>query len=204
MSFNISSFKENINVYGYLTSNKFEVYLRPPEILLNDTIRNFNDEVLVSDIIDLLRFRVEDVKAPGIGLLTADVARYGLGPTQKMPFNAQFNEITLTMLCDRGGFLWRFWHNWVRGIFQFNGTESFGNGTNSNPPTYTTEYKDNYATTMQIIIYDQYGEEVNTLNLFESFPTGIRDTQLDWSDNNNLLRLNVNISFNEFLLAGNS
>jgi hypothetical protein len=108
MSFNINNFKSNIQGFGYLPSNKFEVYLRPPDVMLNNAVNNQGTETEVSQIIKLIKFRAEDVKVPGIALQTADVARYGIGTTQKMPFNAQFNEIGLTMLSDGYGDLWRF------------------------------------------------------------------------------------------------
>ena len=38
MPFNISSFKSNIENYGVLQNNKFEIYIRPPDILLNSLI----------------------------------------------------------------------------------------------------------------------------------------------------------------------
>lgn len=204
MSFNINNFKSNIQGFGYLPSNKFEVYLRPPDVMLNNAVNNQGTETEVSQIIKLIKFRAEDVKVPGIALQTADVARYGIGTTQKMPFNAQFNEIGLTMLSDGYGDLWRFWHNWIRSIFEFNGTDGASVANANRPASYTTGYKDDYSTMMQIIVYDMFGNAINKFNLYEVFPTGMRDIQLDWSDNNNLLRLNVNITFNEFTIVGNA
>jgi hypothetical protein len=204
MSFNINNFKSNIQNYGYLPSNKFEVFLRPPNLLFNNALNNQGTETQVSDVIKLIKFRAEDVRAPGVTLLSADVPRYGVGTTQKMPFNAQLNEITLTMLSDGYGDLWRFWHNWIRSIFEFNGIDSATTGRNNTLASYSTEYKDNYATTMQIIIYDMFGNAIIKFNLYELFPTGMRETQLDWSDNNNLLRISVNLTFNEFTIVGNT
>ena len=118
----------------------------------------------MNDITRLLKFRAEDVRVPGISHLTADIARYGVGPTFKFPFNSNINEISLTFLSDRYGFIWQFWHNWMKTIFDFNGSDDATNGARNRQPTYTTEYRDNYSTEMQIIIYDNVGEDYIKIN----------------------------------------
>lgn len=204
MPFNINSFKTNINSFGYLPSNKFEVYLRPPDILLNNAINIAGTDTEVADIVELLKFRVESIKAPGITLISADVAKYGIGPTQKMPFNAQMGEITLSILSDGYGDLWRFWHNWIRGIFEFNGLDSAQGNQANKLPSYTVEYKNNFSTVMQLIIYDMFGNAINKINMYEVFPTAMKDIELNWSETNSLLRLEINLSFTEFTIIGNS
>ena len=41
-----------------------------------------------------LKYRIDQIRVPGIALISADTQRYGVGPTQKMPYSSQFNEIT--------------------------------------------------------------------------------------------------------------
>jgi hypothetical protein len=202
MPFNINSFKTNIEGYGYLKNNHFEVLISPPRILLNGSVNNLGTPTTIREINNNLKFRIEQVRAPGINLISADINRYGIGPTQKQPFNAQFSETTFSILSDGYGEIWQYWYNWLRAIFEFNGTDSSRVGPANSVARYTTEYKDNYSTTMQIVIYDTYGNAIQRINLFEAFPTSLREVQLSWGDAQNLLRLNVSITFSEFHIVG--
>lgn len=201
MPFNVSTFKSNLEKYGYIQNNKFEVYVRPPNILLGKKITGLQTEHDVFDIVKLLKFRIEDIKIPGVTLYNADVFRYGIGPSSKYPFSNVFNEISMTMVADQYGYIYKFWHHWLRSIFEFNGLENTQNSQVNRIPTYTAEYKDNYSTIIQIIVYDNEGNIVSKYNLYDAFPIAIRDSALAWEDNVDLLNVSVNLTFKEFTLV---
>ena len=202
MPFNIDSFKANIQTDGYIKANQFEVIFVPPPILYNTNINNLGTPLSTILTASNMRFRIEQVRAPGVSLFSSDIPRYGIGPTQKMPFNAQFQETTFSILCDGFGDIWQFWYNWLRAINEFSGTDSSRVGLANRIPRYTNEYKENYSTIMQIIIYDQYGNVIHRINMYEAFPTSIRESQLSWGDNQNLMRLAVSITYSSFTLNG--
>ena len=112
MPFNIDSFKSNIDNNGYLKNNQFEVILNPPPVLLDTSLNNLGTPRNVRNITDALRFRIEQVRVPGVNLLMTDVNRYGVGPTQKQPINAMFNETSFSILVDGYGEIWQLWYNW--------------------------------------------------------------------------------------------
>ena len=59
MPFNISSFKSNLEKYGYLQNNKFEVYVRPPNVLVDKNILDLkNQQNKVKLIIILNEFNI--------------------------------------------------------------------------------------------------------------------------------------------------
>lgn len=201
MPFNIVNFKTNISGSGYLTNNRFKVILTPPRILFNSSINNTGSPSNINNIAKDLSFRIESVKTPGITLINADVNHFGIGPTQKQAMNAQFSDTAISIISDGYGNIWQFWHNWLRGIFEFAGISSARAGGISNKiASYTAEYKDQFSTTIQIVMYDIYGNEVQQINLFEAFPTSMREVNLNWSDQGNLLRLNVGLTFSEFTI----
>lgn len=204
MAFNIDRLKANIETQGYIKNNAFEVFITPPPILRNTAINNLGTSTQTTQIINNLRFRIEQVRAPGIALFSSDINRYGVGPTQKTPFSAQFQETTFSILCDGYGDIWQFWYNWVKGIFDFTGTDSARVGNASRFASYLNEYKTNYSTTMQIVIYDMYGNAINRINLLEAFPTSVREVSLAWNDTQNLMRLAVSIAYTEYTLVGNT
>ena len=206
MSFNINNFKENISNYGYIKNSKFEVFVQAPAILQNSTLNVNGRQTAVSDLNSLLRYRIDQVRAPGASLLSTDTNRYSIGPTQKMPYNAQFFDTTFSVLLDQNTDLWDFWYNWVNSIFNFNGQEPNGNNliTGGRIPTYTLKYKDQYSSTMMIVIYNDFGETVKTINLYDAFPSSVREIPLAWNDQQGLMRLAISITYSQFSIVGSN
>lgn len=206
MSFNINRFKDNISGYGYIKNNKFEVFVQAPPILQNSTLNINGRETSIKDINNLLRYRIDQVRAPGVSLLSSDLNRYAIGPTQKMPYNAQYFDTTFSVLVDQNTDLWDFWYNWINAIFNFNGQEANGNNliTGGRIPTYTLKYKDQYSTTMMIVIYNDFGETVKTINLYDAFPSSVREVPLGWNDQQGLMRLAVSITYSQFSIVGSN
>ena len=123
MTFNISSYKENINQFGVLRSNKFEVRISVPPILQGSAIVSAAGAVSSDGSIQMLKFRAERFSAPGISLDTKQVYRYGMGPYQKMPYSASYTDNSITFLSDGYGNMWNFWYQWIDSIFNFAGND---------------------------------------------------------------------------------
>ena len=183
MPFNVNNFKTSLRDFGYVDNNSFIVYVQPPKVLGGDN----------PGISKNLSFRIDQVRAPGISLITNDINRYGIGPTQKQPTSAQFQEVNISVLGDYYCEFWQWFYGWERAIFQFNGT------TNGGPPNYTAEYKEEYSSTIVIQIFDHFGKAIQAINLFQAFPTAIREFPLSWGDSN-LLKINVALAYTEYTI----
>ena len=201
MPFNINTFKTNIEDFGYLKTSYFQVTITPPPILQDSANYNNNEAASINTIIQNISFRGDQIKIPGIVLNTVDINRYGVGPTQKMPISAQFDEISFSMISDDSGDIWQFWHNWAKGIFDFTGAAYASKGNPNRLATYTNEYRDNYATTIEIKIFDDYGNLAQTIDLYEAYPSAVRDVPFSWGDQN-ILKVNVNLTFKEYTIQG--
>ena len=206
MAFNIQNFKENLNSYGYIKNNKFEVFVQAPKFMLGKSLRVNNRETSVNELNNFLRYRIEQVRVPGVNLLSTDVVRYGIGITTKTPYSAQLFDTTFSVLVDKNTDIWDFWYNWLNGIFNFNGQEPNGNNifTGNRIPTYTVEYKEEYSTTMMIVLYNDSKEVVKTINLYESFPTSITQIPLGWNDTQDLMRLSISITYSNYSIVGSN
>lgn len=206
MPFNVNNFKQNLDSFGYIKNNKFEVFVQAPKFFQNKYMRINDRETSIKDINNLLRFRIDQVRTPSPSLLSLDTNRYGIGPTQKMPFNAQYFDTTFSVLLDRNTDLWDFWYNWINGIFNFNGQEPDGNNVfiGGRIPNYTVEYKDEYSTNMMIVIYNDVGETVKTINLYEAFPSSMREIMLRWNDNTDLMRIALTITYASYSIVGSN
>lgn len=201
MAFNIQSFKSNISSFGYLKPSHFEVGVTPPSFMQGGQIINGSNITSLNSITDTLRFRIDQVTIPGASLMSAEVQVYGIGVQQKMPFNAYLYDTTFTVLVDKKSQLWHFWYNWVRYINEFNGTETTAAVRN---PSFNNRYKDDYSTTIQIVMYDDEGEVNTRINLYEAFPSSVREIPLAWNDTGDLMRIAVSITYSSYSIVGSN
>lgn len=183
MPFNVNNFKTSLKDYGYVDNNSFMVYVQPPKVLGGNN----------TGISRNLSFRIDQIRAPGISIITNDINRYGIGPTQKQTVSAQFQEVNLSVLSDYYGEFWQWFYGWERAIFQFSGT------TQGGAANYTAEYKEQYSSTVVIQIFDHFGKTIQAINLFEAFPTAIREFPMAWGDSN-LLKINVSLAYTEYTI----
>lgn len=200
MGFNIDRFKSNINSYGYLKPNLFEVFVQAPNFMIPSALNNNNNLSSTAEINNVLRYRIDQVKIPGVSLLSGDVNVYGVGPTQKMPYNAYFYDTTFTVLLDKNATLYNFWYEWTRYIKEFNGTETSADvfTPGARIPSFNTRYKDDYSSMMSINMYDEEGNLAQKVNLYEAFPSSIRELPLAWNDTQDLVRISVSITYSNY------
>jgi hypothetical protein len=55
-----------------------------------------------------------------------------------------------------------------------------------------------------IVMYDQTGKTIKTINLYEAFPSSIRSIPLGWNDNNNLIRLAISVTYSSYTIIGSN
>lgn len=193
MPFNINNFKTNIRDFGYLDVNSFAVLVQTPNILFNSDINSQGVSKGVRNIAEKMSFRIDQIRAPGISILSSPINRYGVGPTQYQPTSAQYQDLNFSILCDHEGEIWQFWHTWARAVFEFNGVSQ------GLSPSYTANYKSDYSSTIQIQIMDHFGKMIQRINTFNTFPTAVREVPLSWSDPG-LLKINVAMSYTEYTI----
>jgi len=189
MAFNISSFNSNIARYGVLQNNKFFIVMSSPQ-LIRETVWNRGAGIDVNGIERLIQFRAEQARLPGVLLQTNDVRRYGLGVNEKMPFNAQFTDTSFTFLADSNGSIYRYFYAWMTSVVDFTGTL-----LNYSVPTYTTNYKDDYVSDIDIFVFDNYGLLTKQVTFYDAFPNSLNDINLDWGNNNSLMKVTVGFTF---------
>jgi hypothetical protein len=145
----------------------------------------------------LIQIRAEQCRLPGVTYMASDVNRYGIGPMQKMPYNVQFTDTSITFIADKNGDLYRYFYFWFNNIFNYSGT----NPDKYNPTaTYETEYKDNYCTEIEIRIYDNYGKAIQSVILNKAFPISFNEINLGWNQNNEIMKFVVGFSFRDWTL----
>jgi len=197
--FNVDLFRSNVGKNGFVQSNKYEVIIRP-NVNFDYIFTSNEAQATTTDIVKDLQYRCIDAALPGVALRTMDTNRYGPGILEKMPFTANYTDTSLTFICDKNGSTYNFWYGWLNYIFIGNGKDSDrpAISTTSNRPYYTAAYKDDYAAQIDIIVYENSGKPSLSYTLYKAYPLSINDAPLSWANNNNLLKLTVNMTFREW------
>jgi hypothetical protein len=195
LPFDIKELKATIDSHGYLKQHSYEFYFNPPPILQNERINTGTEgpSQSVIDITKLMLFRAEQASIPGSLLLTADNSRYGIGPTQKNPFNVLFSDTNVVFLADRFGLIQTFFYVWHNKIFNFDKNLAQGS-----VPSYTVEYKKNYVTDLSLIVYDPTGQAAMGFKFIDAWPTVVPGSPLAWGATDQLLKINVGFTFQRY------
>lgn len=205
MPFNVSTFNSQVLSSGFLKPNKFGIIINVPPMFVGTSIVDaLNKHTSTSEIVHDLRFRVEDFVNPSISLNMVDVNRYGIGPTQKQPFNAVYNTTTLTFTSDSYGSLWQFWYQWISNIFGSAPNVNLNMNQYNPLATYSLNYKSDYATSMSLYIFDDTGNIAQQIDFSQAFPFAINDIRLNWGLNNQLLKITVDIAYTNYVITGSS
>lgn len=170
---------------GMLRNNHFYVEIYPPRMM------GFQTETT-----KLIPFLCEAASLPGMSLATSEIRRYGYGPIERKPYLPIFTDQNFTFLGDGTGSVHRFFYDWMNGIVKSDRApySVFGVGYNGSRP-FEIAFKEDYATDIKITVLDDSNKKVIVLTLHEAYPLFMGDIAMNWSDNDNLMRVPVSITY---------
>lgn len=163
MAGNLDDFINSFKRTELARPNRFEV-----EIFKGDRSRN-------------LKFRCESAELPGKTFMTHDQKIYG--PTQKFPYQHQYNDINLTFILSDNMSEKRFFDDWMNEVGQLH--------------TFDFNYKKTYAAPVSI---RQFSLDDNilpryTASLIDAYPVAVNQLDLDWSSDGHH-KLVVTLAYN--------
>lgn len=204
MPFNIADFKAQIEDGGVLQTNRYDVAVffsssEGSPGLIGTSISTAGAQTTMGSMTKDLTYRCIAASLPGIAIMSSDNNRLGMGLKEKMPFTGAFTDVSLTFLCDKAGAAYKFWYSWINFIFSANGKEA-GSSVVNGRQYYTTQYKDSYSSNIEITMYDTEGEASFMCKLYKAFPISMNEVSLGWGDNNNLVKLSIQITFREWAM----
>lgn len=132
--------------------------------------REFNLPSANPAISRYLALQCESTELPGKTLQTADVKIYG--PTFKVPYQTQYNDITFTFICTNDFYERKLFDQWLEAIMP----------SDTNNLRYAKGSVSNYMTDIKIIQYDDTIKQIYASVLNEAFPIGVAAQPLAWSD----------------------
>ena len=140
----------------------------------------------------------EQTSLPGLSLASDDgVRRYGTGPTEKMPYGAIFTDLSLGFLADGQGEILKMFHNWMKYIVNYDSRYNGVTGLNFAEP-YEVGYKDEYAATIEITVFNEASDKIITYTLNEAFPLFLGEIGMSWADNDSIMKIPVTFSYRDW------
>lgn len=195
---NIKQFTASINNKGILKNNKYHVTIGfAPGHYLNQSQADLR----------LLEVRCDTVTLPGVSFVSADgPPRLGYGPVEKHPYNVSFDDLALTFMVDAGSEVHKALYNWANIVINYKGT---GGATTLNTKTgpgsgkhkaYEVGYRDKYAATITINVYNDTGTKTMTFEAYNAFPMGFPSSGLSWAEGE-LLRINIPFAYTDYTVT---
>ena len=132
-----------------------------------------------------LALQCETAELPGRTLMTHEAKVYG--PTYKVPYQSQYNEMTLTFLCTNEFWERKLFDRWIEAIMP----------SDTNNMRYAKDEATRYMTPIKVIQYDDFIKQIYAVELVDAFPIGISAQQLAWSEDG-FHRLSVQFAYQRY------
>jgi len=195
-SFNIGRFRAEVSgADSVLPTHSFLVVFAP----MPWAIQKF--PIAAGNLDSILTMRCDNVVLPSINLLQEqNIRRYGFGPVENVPYGVNVGDFTLQFIVDKNAFVVQFFEEWLNKIVN---RDSFGGANMNNVlpggrKPYEIAYKDTYAcSSINVFVYDRSQNNVMEYNIYDAFPTGIQSMNMSWSQENELMKLNITFSFTD-------
>lgn len=164
--FNLSDFTSFVREKSLSRSNRFEVFITPPNV----TARSIDEAKQVSLLCEISNL-------PPINLTVKPFKIFG--PSYQRPITSEYggDGISMTFHIDRDMVLKRFFDDWIEGVVRRN--------------DYMVNYQFDYTTTITIRQLDEQNNVTYEIELLEAFPRSITLVDLNHSAQNQTNRLNV-------------
>jgi len=194
MAFNVADFRSQISnskFGGLALSNKFIVRITPPSKVfagISDSYATMPE----------LSFFCVNTNLPGKTINTFDYKPVAYGQVNKMPLSRTNDSMTTSFFCDSNYNIMGFFHRWLNFIIQ-DGGEIWDNRAYRE-----IGYKEDYASTIEIIGYDYDSSEKITYTLYDAFPTQVGAVQMGWEQNDTILQIPVEFTYDDMSIEKSS
>jgi hypothetical protein len=132
-----------------------------------------------------LALQCEAAELPGRTLMTQEAKVYG--PTYKVPYQTQYNEMTLTFLCTNEFWERKLFDRWIEAIMP----------SDTNNMRYAKDEDTRYMTPIKVIQYDDFIKQIYAVELVDAFPIGVSAQPLSWAEEG-FHRLSVQFAYQKY------
>lgn len=189
--------RAGVRKWGIEKPNLTYVGLTPPS-LFGSVVPDAG--ALLSQLITL---RAERVNQPGVQLMTSAVRRHGVGPLEKKPYSAAFNDVSISFIGDARGIIHQYFYVWMNAIIGFDHIPQAGVALDSfYGKPFELGYRDSYKTTIDIVTYDEVQQKIGVVKLYNAYPIFLGEIQRDWASVNDLVRIPVTFTYSHWAYDG--
>ena len=181
----LNNFMSELRESGVARTNLFEVTITAPRMMVG----------YAKDVLPKVSLLAESAQLPGINVQTEDgIKRYGYGLQDHVAYGAGFNDISVGMIGDGRGEIYKFFYLWMHGIVKsdYDGPANVV-GYNGIAP-FEVEFKQDYETTIDIVTYNESNDTILHYRLFGAFPKNLPDVGLSWSDSD-IMKFNISFTY---------
>ena len=210
MTFTVNSFYAHMKAMGGIAKpSRFEVLLPIPPYINNyissttwSNLANLPNTIFTSIIPSLtgeskdsakgstysryLALQCDSAELPGKTLQTADVKIYG--PTYKLPYLTQYQDITLSFISTGDFWERKLFDKWINSIIP----------SDTHNLRYQNEESTKYTTKITVMQYDELITQIYALELIDAFPIGIAAQPLSWSEDG-AHKVSVQFAYSKYL-----
>lgn len=180
-------------VNSFVSQNIFEKVLNLPNTIYTEvtqfisSIKGLEPKTVSANpsISRYLALQCEMAELPGKTILTQESKIYG--PSVKVPYQTQYNEITFTFLCTNEFYERKLFDRWLECIMP----------TDTHNLRYAKDNATRYMCDPTIIQYDDFIKEIYAVQLIDAFPIGISSQPLSWGEDG-FHRLSVQFTYSYY------
>ncbi len=197
MAFNVSEFSSQVNKHGFARNNLFVAAIRP----LPKCVTEQGDSENVMPMQDI-PFFCRSAQLPDLAVDVTDIKQMGHGVPHKRATGMQNGTVPVIFVVDSGFKIKNLFHKWNQGIMNHGNGQGVLNNVNGRA-LYEYNYKDDYSTTLDIVVYS-YNQEQITYNykFYGAFPVSVGGVQVAWENNAELMTITVNFAYDSFSVEG--
>lgn len=132
-----------------------------------------------------LALQCETAELPGRTLLTQESKVYG--PSFKVPYQSQYNDISLGFICTNDFYERKLFDRWLEAIHP----------SDTNNMRFPKGNSTRYMCNITIIQYDEFIKKIYSVQLIDAFPIGVAAQPLSWAEDN-FHRLSVQFAYQRY------
>ena len=187
--FNVQRLKSQISeTNGLMRPNLFLVQCTNPLCIVENT----NEPS---------KFLVSSATLPGKMVTVQQHRRLGYGTEDRRITGAVMPDVTLTFFVGNNGQPLTYFNEWFEYLFFTNGTKGTDGLSNSRGvPLFNIGFRDQYISTIDILLYDQTQNNFLKYTLHEAFPMQIGDVELAWADNDSFASVAINFTYRYYTM----
>jgi len=199
--FDISRFISNTaKLSGMVNPSHFLVFITPPKWLRENSERSspviaaVQNTRSLTDFGRVLPFLCHNATLPGITMQTVSIPHYGYGISQERPLRPVFENAAMSFYMDNTSVALDFFTKWIQKIVNFD-PDATGPRTTDGAFYGEVAYMKDYATPIDIYVFDAAAARVLNVKLIDAYPKQIGAVRLDWGMGDQLASLDVSFTY---------